>query len=1538
MTIEEILDEAIGDEVYLFVEGGKLKYKSKKGRLTPDLKEKIKSNKDGITAYLVETDGNKVSEKVTAVNRTKLSECLASYSQKRLWFFNHYIGPNPVYNLSLTLKFSGGADLVALKSTIREIFLRHEALRTRLEAWEDDVVQSIDSSEVEIYEGSVSSLNDLKDIFTQERNLGFDLKSDKLYRIRLIENCINPENKSYILLFVFHHSIMDGWSIGIVSSDIATIYDAYKSGRVNPLKPLDIQYTDYAYWQRQQLQGKKLTRLLSYWTDKLQDVKILNLPTDSPRPEIPTYEGRSLNLKLGISLTKKIKQFCDTHNVTLFMLLISAFSILISRYSKQNDIAIGTPIANRTRKEVENIVGFFTNTLVIRCDLKGNIPFLSYLEKIKRVTLDAYAHQDIPFEKLVDEINPHRTTRNPLFQVMFALQNAQTATTKEYHSDISSMDNFDFDEELSGNYSHFDMTFNFFEGAEQISGVIDYMQDLFDKSTIKGMARCFEKIIEVIVFSPHTCIHDMDIVTSKDNANVLRSGHAKPPSNTSIAEVFERKVLLSPDATAIDFQDSTNRTYISLSYQEVNIRANQIANYLRRETNVLGGKVGVFLDDFDARIPIVGIAILKAGAVYVDIDPALPIPRIAFLISKLGINTIVTTKTKHDLVCSDLRLEFQIENARNQEDIRFIFIDKEDMSNQGSENLKLPTIGAQPAAVEYIWHDSLTPSQHVLTHGNLLSFRMIQEKYLICPNHFYNTSKARARRSHIYGFIDCLLRDDTANIDKIKLAPKEIDISSGNTELHEDKFYLENTEYFCVLSEDGHIIPEKVIGRLYVSSDAVTQGFAESAARTASEYIPSSIAGSRGERLYRTSIEARYISKERVECFKPRLPTFEEATDLSLEYSKGLISQIKRLILENAQLVGAEVRIVKDRDNKKLVCYLIAKSQILEDEQDSIRSDLINKIKKGIDRPRIPDFFFFVKEIPDQYDTETIKKLLQFETLYEPPTTTVEKDLCDIWSEVLGCEKVSVNDNFFDLGGSSLLVVRMISRMESRGYFLLASEIFNNPTVSELAKVIGNTATIEQNNEEREIPTNHIYSLPNKQLLFRGGFNSHWLDRGYFSIKDIDIEKLEKAIKQLFKEHDNLSSYFIYDENKTVHEMKHNLNNIKYLDVEDLSELENRESKIAYTRNYTRNTYNDIDIEKCLFRFVIFHLGDGESVLLWVFHHSLVDFFCQEIILRDLLHNYLSLVKDNKLPDIQQSVSLNEWGYRLHQYINCNDRDTDYEYWMSRQWNEVKLLMNHQERKDFVEDNDPKIHRDPIILEGWLGEEATKVLLQEQSLPGDISAPDIVLSSFVEATSHVLKSRFVRFDLTHHGRSNIIRGLDLSRTAGWLIDHVPVIIESGESIDELHALRSFITQFRAIPSSGLSFSGIKFLHKDEEKRKSLSELGFSEFCINFIPASMETYQYNSNKNLPWDLIAPTGEDIEPPKNKRNLSDIDDSKILRDMIHWSFYIEIYYDPKGEYVIKWMYSSKAYDNDNIKQVNDRWVKNIKSLVSASKKLKN
>jgi amino acid adenylation domain-containing protein len=656
VTVElvEFLSYLRSLDINIFVEGEILRCNAPEGIITPELRAEISQRKAEIVSFLKAANRTSSLTHTPIVPMGREGNLPLSFAQQRLWFLDQLVPNNPFYNVPAALRLTGSLKFSALQQTFNEIVRRHEALRTTLAVVSGQPVQRIAAAfhlPINVVDlrnlPKESRQTEANRLTAQEAQRSFNLSNDLLLRVTLLQ----LDDAEYLLMLNMHHIVSDGWSIGVLIQELGALYTAFASEKPSPLPALSIQYADFAKWQREWLQGEVLETQLAYWRQQLNGISMLNLPADRPRPAIQSYRGKRQFLQLPKQLSEALETLSQREGVTLFMTMLAAFKTLLYHYAQQEDIVVGSPIANRNRSEIEALIGFFVNSLVLRTDLSGNPTFRELLNRVKEVALGAYAHQDLPFEKLVEELHPDRAlNQNPLFQVAFALQNAPGNRLELPELTLSP-------QQLDVGTARFDLEFHLWErspnssgsnqspsnklwvdSSEGISGMVIYSADLFDEATITRLIGHFQTLLESIVTNPEQRIANLQYLSAQERYHLLvecNNTQADYPQDLCIHQLFEMQADRTPDAVALVFGEER------VTYRELNLRSNQLARYLQKMG--VGAEVLVGLCCGRSLDLIVGmLGILKAGGAYLILDPSYPAERSSFMVKDAQLSVVLT--------------------------------------------------------------------------------------------------------------------------------------------------------------------------------------------------------------------------------------------------------------------------------------------------------------------------------------------------------------------------------------------------------------------------------------------------------------------------------------------------------------------------------------------------------------------------------------------------------------------------------------------------------------------------------------------------------------------------------------------------------------------------------------------------------------------------------------------------------------------------------------------------------------------------------
>ncbi len=640
--IADLLEKSIT----LWVEDKELRFRAPKGLLTKPLQEQMTEHKDEIIAFLGE---NK-------------KYCITSFAQQRLFFLDRLVPDNPFYNMPLALRLKGKLNTDALAVTLQEIVKRHEILRTTYELLDGRPVQVVNTDRENTFrvidlcdktKSETEKETEADRLIAETAKQPFDLSSDLMMRTSLLKLA----EEEYVLLITFHHIACDGWSLGVLFKEIGTLYSSLSEEKTSPLADLPIQYAGYAAWQREWLQKGEMKKQLSFWENTLKGAPdAINLPGDHPRRPIANFIGAKEYFTIPKKTTNTLKELCKGEGTTLFMALLAVFDVLLYRYSRQDDIVVGSPIAGRNRSQLEGLIGLFVNQLVLRVHLKGSETFRELLKQVREATLGAYENQDLPFEYLVEKLHPKRDlSRNPIFQVSFALQDAGRSMPKLGDLQINYL-------AIEAGISRFDLELQAIESAQGISGHFIYDSDLFEKATICRMIRHFHILFESMTSAPDQTISSIPLLTAEESAQILGEWNRTAyeyPEEKCVIDLFETQAHETPEAAAVIFEQET------LSYRELNEQANRLAAYLKKQGVSREAAVAICLEH-SPWILVAILAILKCGGAYLPLDPKFPDERLAFMLEDSNVYALITeTKLLEHLPGTD-RLIICLDNEKQK--------------------------------------------------------------------------------------------------------------------------------------------------------------------------------------------------------------------------------------------------------------------------------------------------------------------------------------------------------------------------------------------------------------------------------------------------------------------------------------------------------------------------------------------------------------------------------------------------------------------------------------------------------------------------------------------------------------------------------------------------------------------------------------------------------------------------------------------------------------------------------------------------------
>ena len=1053
-----------------------------------------------------------------------------------MWFLDQFQPGLPIYNIPLTILFPGPLNISALKQSLHEIVRRHETLRTTFQVIKGQPVQVI--APPAALEMPVLELREMPEtmreaevqrLAAKEAQHVFDLARGPLFRVTLVR----VADADHRLLLNMHHIISDGWSVGVLLRELTVLYDAYASGRKSPLEELPLQYAEYARQQREYLSGERLKEQLSYWREQLAGAPpLLEMPTDRARPVVQTFRGAGRIFAVSAAVAERLAALSKAEGVTLFMTLLAAFKTLLYRYTGQADLVVGTPIANRNRADIEGLIGFFVNTLVLRTQLSGQMSFVEVVRQVREVTLGAYGHQDLPFEKLVEELQPERNlSHNPLFQVMFALQNTPTmgASSDSAAQSLAAHLN---GKQITTDTAKFDLSLFMMEKEWGLAGEIEYNVDLFDASTIDRIIKHYQRVLEQVAHAPQQCLAELSLLSAEERQQLLVQWNntGAPLPKTPVPQMFEAQVERTPSAVAVISEQE------QVSYQELNRRANQVAHYLRRAGVGAEVRVGVCMErGVEMVVGILGI--LKAGGAYVPLDPGYPAERLAFMMKDAQIQVLLTQQhllnalPRHETVtiCYDteceriaLEPEDSVVNEVGEENLSYVIYTSGStgrpkgvaMSHRSLVNLihwqintfahtsgwrtlqfaafsfdvsfqevfsTLCSGGVLVLTTEQVRRDS-EKLLHYLNEMNVgriflppVAFQQLAEtsvKQVIRPSSVREVIMA-GEQLKVAGPVRAFLAKAKCDTVRNQYGPTESHVVTelilhGHT--HDWPTFpsigkpIANARIY-ILDSNLQLVPIGVAGQLHIGGVGIARGYLNRPALTAEKFIPDPFSEEPGARLYKSGDLARLLPDGNIE-FLGRVDHQLKIRGFRVEPGEVEAAIEKHPAIRQAVVIAKE-NVTSDR---QLVAYVVCLP-----EQTFTVSEMNHFLREFLPEYMIPSAFVELNELPLSPNGKVDRQSLptpegsrpKLEEDFVAPRNSIEETIAGIWREILGLKQVGIYDNFFDLGGHSLMATQVISRL--RNAFQVESlplrRLFETPIIAELVTAVVQFQ-VEQEDEE----------------------------------------------------------------------------------------------------------------------------------------------------------------------------------------------------------------------------------------------------------------------------------------------------------------------------------------------------------------------------------------------------------------------------------------------------------------------------------------
>jgi len=1019
-----------------------------------------------------------------------------SYAQERQRFLWQMDPQSPAYNIPSALRLRGALDVEVLAGSLSSIVERHQSLRTvfvedeQRDGFRQQVLSAFDVPVPLTMASSDATQAQIRAFVESETQRPFDLRNGPLLRARLLQLAADD----HVLTLTIHHSAADGWSMRVLVEELIALYSARREGYEADLPKLSIQYADYAIWQRHWLEAGERERQLAYWQERLGgEQTVLELPTDRPRPALQSYRGARYELSLPQILGRQLQALAQREGTTLFMLLLASFQAFLHRYSGQEDIRIGVPVANRNRVETERLIGFFVNTQVLRAELDAQMPFLSLLQQARAAALDAQAHQDLPFEQLVEALQPARSlSHSPLFQAMYNHQNLGSAGKQSLAAQLPGLSVEDLS--WGAHSAQFDLTLDTYESDQGVHAEFTYATDLFDAATVERMARHWKNLLEAIVAEPHRRLGDLPLLDAEEERALLQRSRlmsSEYPAIQGVHQLFEEQARLTPEATALLFGE------VRLSYAKLNALANQLARRLREEGCGSEVLVGIALERGVSMV-IALLAVLKAGGAYVPLDPQYPVDRLQYMVDDSGLRLLLS---QHGVM----------ERLPQPDRLRCLLIDDLETLVEGrsADNLDVPPAPDSLCYAIYTSGSTGKPKGVMVRHRALTNFvcgmvrqpgmaaqdRLLSvttfsfdifglELYvpLACGASVLLASREQAQdpdalldlvEHHSITVLqatpatwrmlfeservdllrgctllcggEALAEDLAARMRELSAAtwnlygPTETTIWSARFRLRADaRAFLggpvENTALY-ILDSEMNPCPPGVAGELLIGGDGLARGYHRRPDLTAERFLPDPFATD-GSRLYRTGDLARYRADGVIE-YLGRIDHQVKIRGFRIE-----LGEIEARLLEQDGVREAVVMAQPGAAGPSLVAYLVPAETTLAVAESALQQPLCRALKNSL-LAVLPDYMvpahmLLLESLPLTPNGKINRKALPLPDVsgapeaYVAPAGELECAMASIWREVLQLERIAREDNFFELGGHSLLATQVVSRVRRR--------------------------------------------------------------------------------------------------------------------------------------------------------------------------------------------------------------------------------------------------------------------------------------------------------------------------------------------------------------------------------------------------------------------------------------------------------------------------------------------------------------------------
>ncbi|EJM91351.1 non-ribosomal peptide synthase/amino acid adenylation enzyme [Pseudomonas sp. GM74] len=1462
-----------------------------------------------------------------------------SYAQQRMWFLWQLDPHSGAYNLPGAVRLTGRLNLSALEQAFASLVARHETLRTVFARQADDSLLQVPATApllIEHMDFSALPANEreraVAEAAEQQSVLPFDLSTGPLLRVTLLKLA----EQEHVLLLTLHHIVSDGWSMNVLIDEFIRCYDAFDAGVQPQLASLPIQYSDYALWQRRWLEAGEQARQLAYWQAQLGDEHpVLELPLDHSRPAMPSYRGTRYEFAVEAQLAERLRNTAQKHNITLFMLLLGAFNTLLHRYTGQTDIRVGVPIANRNRAEIEGLIGFFVNTQVLRTQLDGQTRVDDLLRAVKETALGAQAHQDLPFERLVEALKLERSlSHTPLFQVMYNHQPHVADMASVSTASGLVLGSIDWQSRTT----QFDLTLDTWEKGGKLHAALTYASDLFEADTIARMAGHWTRLLQAIVDDSTQKVGELPMLTADERQVLVRDWNRTAeayPVEQCMHQLIQAQARRTPDAPALVFGDR------QLSYGQLDARSNQLAHCLREQGVGPDVLVGICVER-SLEMVIGLLAIHKAGGAYVPLDPEYPAERLAYMIEDSAIDLLLSQST--------------LIGALPTEGVKVIALDQEqDWLDGYSETC--PQVDVHPLNLAYVIYTSGStgkPKGAGNSHAALVNrLCWMQQAYgldgsdsvlqktpfsfdvsvweffwplmtgarlVVAPPGAHREPAQLIRLIDDYGistlhFVPSMLQafihepgvETCTGLKRIACSGEALPLDAqlqvfkklpgaglynlyGPTEAA-----IDVTHWTCV--DEGadsvpigrpianlrtHVldaqllpVPAGVAGELYLGGAGLARSYHRRPALTAERFVPCPFHD--GARLYRTGDRVRQRADGVIE-YLGRLDHQVKLRGLRIE-----LGEIETRLMQH-DLVREAVVLVQG--GKHLVAYLVLENADADAQwPQTLKAWLLGSLPEYM----VPTYLMPLDALPVTANGKLDRKALPPpdaapQQAFVPPQDALQTTLAQIWQDVLGTQPVGLEDNFFELGGDSIISIQVVSRARQAGIRLSPRDLFQYQTVRSLALVAAfdSRSSIDQGPVSGEViltPAQHYFF---EQAIAQ---RRHWNQSLLLTPREaLNPEALERALVTVINHHDALRLSFI--------DGSEGWQQCHAAPVESAGLWRRRASSAEALTPLCDEAQRSLDLANGpLLRALLVNLDDGSQRLLLVVHHLAVDGVSWRVLLEDLQQAYRQVALPEKTSAYQT------WAAHLQQHAVTILAQMP--YWQAQLADARDLPCDHPQGS--------LQQRHGHKIESTLDAELTRLLLQQAPAAYRTQVNDLLLTALARVICRWSGQGSTLIQLEGHGREDLGDDLDLSRTVGWFTSLFPVRLQP--EVGAANSIKSIKEQLRAIPGKGLGYGVLRYLGEPAQRQ-----------LLQDLPAPRITFNYLGQFDRQFDeaaLFVPAGQSAGQAQG-------DDAPLA----NW---LTVEGQVYGRQLsLQWGFSRDMFAESTVQQLADAYTEELKALI--------